>query len=281
MSSEVYTASGSLTAFKDNGATIDHYEWILPDGSIVTGDNISYTPSEPVGTITQLQCRAVDTLGNMSNYSTKNILIVDNTYPIIDSITWDDDVHEEQQTYTMTITAHDPDGTIESYDVTCDDPNVTIVQDSVNHNVFSVTYPDYNSDIQITYTITVTDNESNISTTDLVKQVSHVPVYPVIDDFTFQGSYIHDNSSNEYDVVAHDPDGTIESYAVACDDPNVTIVQNTTTPNRFTITMPDYTGDVQRTFTVTVTDNAGNSTTETFIYDVYDDDIISPDFNIS
>jgi hypothetical protein len=171
MSSEVYTASGSLTAFKDNGATIDHYEWILPDDTTASGDIITITFTGNIGDEITIKARAVDTLNNYSRYTSFVVTIVDTIFPIIDNIAWDNDVHEEQQTYTMTITAHDPDGTVDDYDVTCNDPNVTIVQDTTNPNIFSVTYPDYPSDTQVTYTVSVTDNESNVTSETIVKTV--------------------------------------------------------------------------------------------------------------
>ena len=103
-----------------------------------------------------------------SSLDFKNISI-NTSRPVIESITWDDDLHEEEGSYTVTISAYDPQGQDIAYTMTCDDPNTIITGDSVPY-VYHIIYPTYDANTTVSYTVTTTNE-------DLVEAVK---IYPVI-----------------------------------------------------------------------------------------------------
>jgi hypothetical protein len=79
--------------------------------------------------------------------------------PSILNLIWSSYSHEENESYDLTIHASDPNSQDLTYEVTCDDSNVTIVQDGIDETLFHVTYPEYTQDTTVTYTITVTNED--------------------------------------------------------------------------------------------------------------------------
>ncbi|RLF63880.1 MAG: hypothetical protein DRN30_06060, partial [Thermoplasmata archaeon] len=155
------TASNSVTAFKDNGATIDTYVWELPDGTTYEGETLNFAvPNNPslVGTVYNFKCYARDTFGFTSQKVEHNVEITTGGAPVIDSIEWSENPpHHDNYSYTVTIHASDPDNDPLTYSVTCSDANVTIEQDANDPSKFNITYPDYTSDTTVTFTFTVSD----------------------------------------------------------------------------------------------------------------------------
>ena len=194
-------ATESKTAFKDNGAEIDHYEWILPDNSIMIGNSITYiAPSSAyVGQTITFKCRAVDTLGNTSIYNTIDILVSDNTAPTINNLIWDNNEHYDNTTYILTIDATDLDGNTLTYGVTSD-PNtdITIVQDGSNPNIFYVTYGDLSIDKYYTFNVTVSDGLASDSKSDVKLVHAFLPTGQTA---IIAGGYDGNNIFNTVDYV--------------------------------------------------------------------------------
>ena len=111
----------SVSAYREKGSYIDYYEWTLPEGTILTGIDITINipnNSELVGTFLRYKCVAVDILGNRSSENYFNILVSDIVGPALDiswgvqdplisGISWDNDIHYENESYVMTITPTD------------------------------------------------------------------------------------------------------------------------------------------------------------------------------
>ena len=69
----------SLSAYNYSGIKIVQYIWELPDLTFTDGDSIEYViPNEPglVGTTLTFKCKAVDQLGNMSDWSEFDVGVV-------------------------------------------------------------------------------------------------------------------------------------------------------------------------------------------------------------
>jgi len=250
-------ASGSLTAFKDNGATIDHYEWILPDNTTITGDSITYSiPNDNslVGETLAFQCKAVDSLGNESKTVTHSVEITAGEAPDIDSIEWSEDPpHHDNYSYTITIHASDPDNDPLTYNVTCNDTNVTIEQDTNDPSKFNITYPDYTEDTTVTFTYTVSDGTYDTSQQESVEVKDNTP--PTIDHVTWDTNPPHYYGETYHvSIYATDPESQPITYNVTCNDSNVTITQDANDPHKFQVTYPNYSNDTTVTFTYHASD---------------------------
>ena len=91
--------------------------------------------------------------------------------PVIDSFSWNDDIHDDNTLYTLTITAHDPGSQDLTYGVVCDDANVTIAQTGTSH-IWNITYPDYEIDTTVIFTMTVTNEDSLTDVDTDIKDVN-------------------------------------------------------------------------------------------------------------
>jgi hypothetical protein len=200
------TASNSLTAFKDNGATIVEYEWLLPDDTILTGSNINYTLPDisHIGETIIIRCRGVDSLGNKSKYKEHEVEIVESTNQpptIIDCgiLPGNEDVYEST-TRQYFISATDENVNTLQFQLSCNDSNVLISEDNeevvgnTKTKYYNITFPSYTQDTIISISSTVTD-EDNLSD----NAVDNITVKHTIDKlFT-----LHDNTYYSYfqDIV--------------------------------------------------------------------------------
>jgi len=78
----------SLSAFAYSGVKINEYIWNLPDGSIASGESISYTIADDfglIGSTITFKCKAIDELGNESKYSEYDVLIDSVSNSLIES----------------------------------------------------------------------------------------------------------------------------------------------------------------------------------------------------
>jgi hypothetical protein len=81
--------SGGVSAWHNTeaAATIDHYEFVLPDESAVNGPNLTWPiPNDPalVDTEYQFKVRAIDTVGNFSAWVERTVTVVGNRRPNVD-----------------------------------------------------------------------------------------------------------------------------------------------------------------------------------------------------
>ena len=177
------SATGSLTAYKDNKAVVDHFEWQLPDGSTTTGDSIDYTmpDSTHVGETLTFKCRAVDNIGNVSSWASFTVDVTDSLPPEINSVDREE-VLVGGESYTFTIDASDPEGGSLQYKITCSDSNVTIdPSDWSDSNSFTVTLPDYISDTPVVFTYHVKNASITTTKADFVTIYADLSVLGLID----------------------------------------------------------------------------------------------------
>jgi len=177
------SATGSLTAYKDNKAVVDHFEWQLPDGSTTTGDSIDYTmpDSTHVGETLTFKCRAVDNIGNVSSWASFTVEVTNSLPPEINSVDREE-VLVGGESYTFTIDASDPEGGSLQYKITCSDSNVTIdPSDWSDSNSFTVTLPDYISDTPVVFTYHVKNASITTTKADFVTIYADLSVLGLID----------------------------------------------------------------------------------------------------
>jgi len=190
--------------------------------------------------------------------------------PVINSLVWNDDNHEENGSYDLTVNATDPNSQDLTYEVKCDDSNIIIVQDGMDETLFHITYPEYTEDTTVTYTITVI-NEDLLTDVEIdVKVVANVPANPVINSLIWNNENHEENETYDLTVNATDPNNEDLTYEVECDEPGVIIVQDGTDETLFHITYPEYTEDTTVTYTITVTNESLLTDVETDIKIVAD-----------
>ena len=94
-----------------------------------------------------------------------------------------------------------------------------------------------------------------------------IDLSPIINNITWDDDNHTELSTRVLTISASDVEHEDLSYSVQCSDTNVTITQDSMFDNMFNITYPDYSSArVENTFTITVTDNKGNSTATELIY---------------
>jgi len=177
------TAIGSLTAYKDNKAVIDHYEWQLPNGTTVTGDSIDYVMpgSEHVGETLIFKCRAVDNLGNVSPWVNFTVEVSNDLPAEINSVDREE-VLVGGKSYTFTIDASDPAGRDLQYKITCNDSRVVIdPSDWSDNNSFTITLPDYVSDTPVVFTYHVNNGSITTTKADFVTIYANLSILGLID----------------------------------------------------------------------------------------------------
>ena len=177
------SATGSLTAYKDNKAVIDHYEWQLPDGSTTTGDSIDYImpDSTHVGETLTFKCRAVDNIGNMSSWASFTVEVTDDLPPEINSVDREE-VLVGNGSYTFTINASDPEGRTLQYKITCSDPDVTIEPSGwSDSNSFTVTLPNYITDTPVVFIYHVNNGSITTTKADFVTVYADLSILGLID----------------------------------------------------------------------------------------------------
>ena len=185
--------------------------------------------------------------------------------PNIDNIQWSSSIQHDNETYDLTINASDPQDQILTYEVTCDEPGIDIVQDVVDETLFHVTYPNYVNDMIILFIIKVT-NQSDVSDSVIFSKyiINHL-VNPVIDSFVWNDNNHEENETYDLTINASDENDQDLTYEVECDDSNVDIVQDGTDETIFHVTYPNYSTDTTVTYTITVTNEDSLTDIETDI----------------
>lgn len=211
-----------------------------------------------------------DTLSD-TEYDTRPVANVE-TAPVIDNILWDDYTHEENDSYVMTINAHDPQSQDLTYHVVCDDPAVGVVQ-SGTPNIWNITYGEYGADTTVVYTITVTNEDLLTDIAIDSKVVSNVAANPIIDDVGWDFDIHDENNSYVMTITAHDPNLEDLTYHVVCNDPTVGVAQSGT-PHIWNIIYGEYVEDTIVAYTITVTNESLLIDTEIEIKTVHDTTVL-------
>lgn len=88
------SVSGGVSSWHNTAAaaTIDHYEWVKPDKTTVQGPTLIWPiPNDAalVDTVYPFKVRAVDTLGNKSDWVAQDVKVVGNRRPVVTGFTHD------------------------------------------------------------------------------------------------------------------------------------------------------------------------------------------------
>jgi len=174
--------------------------------------------------------------------------------------------------------SNDPDGTISHYAwVQTSGANVSISNST--QSVASFTVPEVETDTELTFQLTVTDNDGASDSVDVNIAVQNIVVIQIpqnqapqavtANDFT-----IEENTSHNLDGSgSSDSDGTITTYSWLQTSGIDTPITNADQPIA-SITAPDVDEDTQLTFQLTVTDNGGESSSETITASILEKDVI-------
>ena len=193
--SEVFTIEG-FNQLNILGNTKLSSEWIFPDGSLHSSNNtsISYSVENNgslVGTTLKLRGRLKDELtGIYSKWITKDILVDSNSVGYVSnssvellnpktvsilSIEWNENTHYKGKRYVMTITPNDESLEL-IYSVKCNRLDVKIENIPLRENLFLIEYPDdWDTDVNVTYTITISTSLGEFDQTETTKTVVASP----------------------------------------------------------------------------------------------------------
>lgn len=184
--------------------------------------------------------------------------IIVNQPPTITNMEWDDWNHIDSDTFVMTINALDPEADDLTYEVICDDANVTIVQTGVL-NVWDITYPDYSGiNTPVVYTVTVTDANLNSVVFTVNMSVNAPATSPVDHGYYFTDSVQYGEHSYMVEFHGAITSGTL-GYSVVADDAGVVLTQDLVDPTRWGITYPIFASNTDVEFTMTIDDGATNT----------------------
>ncbi len=251
------TLSGSGT---DSDGTIASYSWAQTAGTTVTlsaNNTQSVTFSAPDITEDEtltFQLTVTDDFGDVGTDSV-DLIVIANNPPTADA--GENQTVVEQSEVALSGTGSDTDGTIESYSwIQIAGTNVTL---SAN-NIQSVTFnaPDVTEDETLTFQLTVTDNFGDVGTdsVDLIVIANNPPTADAGENQT-----VVEQSEVALSGTGSDTDGTIESYSwIQIAGTNVTLSANNT--QNVIFNAPDITVDETLTFQLTVTDNMGDSASD-------------------
>jgi len=191
--------------------------------------------------------------------------------PIIDKIAWDNEFHEPDSSYVLTITASDPQSQVIFYELTCNNPTVIITPDA-QANKFNITYPDYDDNVNVIFFLKIFNETGLMNTFMIRKSIYKYPgvFIPIISDITWDNYNHIDNNTYTMNINASDPQGQILTYEVTCDELSVSIVQDGFNDNIFYVTYPDYTEDKIVKYTIKVTNVSSSSALKTDIRAVLD-----------
>ncbi len=169
----------------------------------------------------------------------------------------------ESASGTLTGTADDPDGTISTYAWSVDNTSAVTIT-SGNTATLQYTASQVSSDTQVTFTLTVTDNDGAPASATYDVTVNNVPVPNQPPTVSITGAAtINESASGTLTGTADDPDGTISTYAWSVDNTSaVTITSGNTATLQYTASQVS--SDTQVTFTLTVTDNDGAPASATY-----------------
>ena len=198
-----------------------------------------------------------------------------NQLPTVTSITGASSINEDTSG-TLVGMASDPDGTISSYLWMANDTSAVTINTG-NAAILQYTALQVSSDTAVTFTLTVTDNDGDTGTGMHVVTVTDVAVpnqRPTVTSIT-GASTIAAGASGTLVGTATDGDGTVSSYLWTANDTSaVTITDGDEATLQYTA-LP-VTSNTTVTFTLTVTDDDGDTAFDT--YDVTVSDATPPKF---
>ncbi|WP_052141148.1 PKD domain-containing protein [Pseudoalteromonas piratica] len=248
----------------DNDGTIESYLWQQTAGETVSLTNpnaASTTFTAPEVTSTAILRFSLVVTDNEGATGTDDIVItvndIPNEPPTVNA--GSDQTVDEGNTVTLSGSANDNDGTIESY-LWQQTAGETVSLTNPNAASTTFTAPEVTSTAILRFSLIVTDNEGATGTDDIVITLNDIPNEPPTvnagsDQTVDEGNTVTLSGS------ATDNDGTIESYLwQQTAGPNVTL--NNASSSTASFIAPDVESTSVLTFSLTVTDDKGDSASD-------------------
>jgi len=279
---ELVTLDGSGSYDRAEGHIVS-YQWKQKSGSpIVTINNadqpIASFTAPDVNTVLVMKLKVTDNGGKTRS---KRVLITIkeivpppqepvNQEPIANASSIES-TDELSQVGLNGSASSDSDGTIINYSwAQTSGANVTIANSNQASAYF--TAPDVNTDAQLTFQLTVTDDKgasSSDSTSVLVKNIpepNQAPTAVTANNFTVDENTVVtlDGSSSS------DSDGTISSYSWFQTAGSPIVAINNPVSSNASFTAPEVTESTNLTFKLMVTDNEGETATDTIMISIQD-----------
>ena len=259
------TLSGSGS---DSDGTIASYAWSQLSGSSVTLTNANTaTASFTAPTLTaqeQLSFRLTVT-DNEAATATDDIIITVNPVNASPTATaGNDQSADEQTTVTLSGGGSDTDGTIASY-VWSQLSGTSVTLTNANTATTSFTAPLLTTQEQLSFRLTVTDNEGASATDDIIITVNPVNALPSANAGSDQS--VDEQTTTTLSGSGSDTDGSIASYAWSQLSGSSVTLSNADTAT-VSFTAPTLTAQEQVSFRLTVTDNEGGTATDDVVVTV-------------
>jgi len=258
--STVVTLNGSGT---DVDGTIASYAWVQTGGPTVTISNANaatasfIAPATMTSAVLTFQLTVTDDKGATGTANTTVTVNHVNIAPTANAGA--NQTVNESTPVTLSGSGTDVDGTIASYAwVQTAGPTVTI--SNANTATATFTAPATTTGVTLTFKLTVTDNKGATGTATTTVTVNHVNVAPTANAGANQA--VNESTPVTLSGSGTDVDGTIASYAwTQTGGPTVALAGASSASASFTA--PAATVDTVLTFKLTVTDNAGASSSAT------------------
>jgi len=276
MANEIIGISASAS---DSDGTIESYSWTQISGTSVNlispdNANASFTAPQTNGqTEIQLtfQITAIDDKGASATDSVTITVSqpVSNEAPVVDA--GDDITTNEQSLVELNAQASDSDGTVESYTwVQTSGTNITLIDSNSANASFIAPSNTGQSSLLLVFQVTAIDNEG-ASATDSVtitvsKQVEEDNIAPTVNAGTDQN--VSEQDTVELTAEAFDTDGSIASYSWSQISGMTVTLHSANTANAVFTAPSLESGSELLEFTVTVTDNAGETASDSVLVEI-------------
>jgi len=270
------TLIGSAT---DTDGVISSYSWVQLTGPVVNLINANTATtrftaptvlSNDSPTVLQFRLTVVDDQGATASADTNVGVLAINTVPVANA--GRDFSINEASSVNLNGTGNDIDGSITNYQWIQISGTPVIITNSTNATA-SFTAPTLKNIEQLTFRLTVTDNESGTHSDDVLATVNPVNVLPTA-IITDTGPIAENTFTTMDGSASSDTDGTVVSYKwTQLTGPAVTLSNTTQTISSFTT--PTVYQNTTLSFRLDIQDDEGGSAsaiTQLTIFDVNTDD---------
>ncbi|MGS2720378.1 PKD domain-containing protein [Paraglaciecola aestuariivivens] len=204
----------------------------------------------------------VDNDGAAATDTVKVTVINNNQAPQVDA--GEDQSLNEKSSFKLVASASDSDGSIASYAWT-QTAGTTVDLGNANTASLTLTAPSVENDETLTFSVTVLDDEGASNTDSVNVTVINVNLGPSVNAGTDQS--VDEEASFSLLASASDPDGSIVSYAWSQTSGSLVDLGSADSAN-LELVAPSVTEDETLSFEVTVTDNHGETASDSVLVQV-------------